>query len=252
MSLNPATLEIINEHVRYGIDSGGAYIHLFKADGSSGGALYVPGPVERQWVLTYGCGVVDTDADVRVLARRNAVIIAPPISLLLDRGLFGRVVHQLGTPLCEADAPQDDGELIEAAMMYCRAALRAVRNRAPLRRLRRLIHKFPQAWPWGAEAWSPSPSTGVNLSKAVALLVAEYDRLHTLRNALPPSANNKGVLELQTYAVEHHHRHGVSFQVVRSAGIPSVEAVVFHCSIPYEPEEGETIEIYACNPVDLP
>lgn len=73
------------------------------------------------------------------------------------------------------DASHDDehgeGELVDAAVMYCRVAAAQVSERSA-------YEIAPEArWPWDSASWKPADDPVWNLVRAGALIAAEIDRL---------------------------------------------------------------------------
>ena len=71
----------------------------------------------------------------------------------------------------EQDLSYTRGQLLDAALSYCGAAINIGHPSAL---------KPPKQWPWAASLFHPSPSPVRNLVKAGALLAAEIDRLITV------------------------------------------------------------------------
>ncbi len=57
---------------------------------------------------------------------------------------------------------------------------------------------------------------------------------------------------MDTYCVTHEHRHGVSNYVVTCVRVPTLEEVIDACSIDYEPEESEVLEVDRVTPTHIP
>ena len=74
------------------------------------------------------------------------------------------------------DHEQPKGQLLEAAVAYCRAARSAVRQEIYM-----LENNPPKEWPWELEWWKPNRDPIRNLVKAGALIAAEIDRLQRAR-----------------------------------------------------------------------
>jgi hypothetical protein len=81
-----------------------------------------------------------------------------------------RQIEAEGWSLSHDIDEHDEGQLLEAATAYIRAAVNcgnamSYRNNEP-----------PECWPWAREWWKPSDSVQRNLVKAGALIAAEIDR----------------------------------------------------------------------------
>lgn len=77
----------------------------------------------------------------------------------------------------DGDGAHDDGEMVEAAVEYCRIA-QAITS--PESQIAAAPASGPSTvWPWDEEWWKPTWSDPVrNLVKAGALIAAEIDRLN--------------------------------------------------------------------------
>jgi hypothetical protein len=71
----------------------------------------------------------------------------------------------------EHDDHHTRGELLDASLSYCRAAINVGHP---------AMQRPPREWPWEAIWWKPSPDKVRNLVKAGALISAEIDRLQRL------------------------------------------------------------------------